>query len=460
MLRSIFLTLAIVLLTKADTSPYVQIHELVDTKLKHDAYNELAYIVDTFGPRVWGSISLDRAIAHIVDYLEIQGLSPRLEPVRNTPIWQRGAESLYLLEPSKIPRKLNLIGLGKGFPGIANGEALIFETYAEFLATTEEQISGRIVVIAEKWVEYEHNVQARNEGPAEASKRGAIGFLIRSVATSSIDSPHTGITHFGDTPGIPAAAISVETAEMLVRMKHRRDKIKLKLEIHATLSQKTKTTYNIVAEIKGSEKPEEIVLFGGHTDSWDTGSQTGANDDGGGFMVCLQAIRAIKKLKLQPKRTLRFIAWVGEEFGDGLYSGNVQYLKAHESEIFNHFATFESDYGTKKFVGLGYSSKYSEDKEKVKKMLQKVTDNVNGQDYTYVLRELDEFAMVDVTPLWKLGVPALYNVIAEDDDSPYQYPYYYRYHHSAGDSMTMLDADDLDSNVKGIASFMYALANY
>lgn len=140
---------------------------------------------------------------------------------------------------------------------------------------------------------------------------------------------------------------------MMQRMQDRGQTITLELTLE---SQRFSNSYssNLVFEIRGSERPSEILLMGGHIDSWDTGSQTGANDDGGGFITCFEAMRLLHANGLRPKRTLRFIAWSGEEWG-GPKTGNQAYLAAHMQELDKHIVAFEDDMGNTKLLGFGYS---------------------------------------------------------------------------------------------------------
>lgn len=180
------------------------------------------------------------------------------------------------------------------------------------------------MVYNQPWSDYDQSVEYRGAGADRAAKYGAVAALVRSVTPYSISSVHAGIQK---STAIPIAAITVEDAEMFQRMQERGQKITLELILE---NESVPNTYsnNLVFEIKGAEKPDEILLMGGHIDSWDTGSQTGANDDGGGFITCFEAMRLLLKNGLRPKRTIRFIAWSGEEWGDPK-NGNKAYLAAH-----------------------------------------------------------------------------------------------------------------------------------
>lgn len=247
----------------------------------------------------------------------------RLEPVRNFTKWVRGKESLTLYSPRPTPQKLSLIGLGRSISGNVKADAIVFRSFDE-LEANKDKIKGKIVVYNQPWSDYGESVQYRGTGADRAAKYGAVAALVRSVTSYSISSVHAGIQY---STAIPIAAITVEDAEMFQRMQERGQKITLELILE---NESVPNTYsnNLVFEIKGAEKPDEILLMGGHIDSWDTGSQTGANDDGGGFITCFEAMRLLLKNGLRPKRTIRFIAWSGEEWGDPK-NGNKAYLAAH-----------------------------------------------------------------------------------------------------------------------------------
>ena len=266
---------------------------------------------------------------------------------------------------------------------------------------------------------------------------------MRSVASKSIYSVHAGVQH---SKLIPIAAITVEDAEMFQRMQNRKQKINLELSLE-NHEEEGANSNNLIFEVKGTTKPDEILLMGGHIDSWDTGSQTGANDDGGGFLTCYEAMRLLLKLGHKPQRTLRFIAWSGEEWGDPR-NGNKAYLAAHLDELNKHIVAFEDDLGSTKLLGFGFKGE-----PEGKKVVQMI-----GNKYMSILNASvvnDAGEAVDTGPLFEKGVPTMANVIEDTPD----HEYYFSYHHSAGDSMTMMNADDLDSNVVGLATLMFILAD-
>ncbi len=189
-------------------------------------------------------------------------------------------------------------------------QVIVFDTFDE-LEQRKNEVAGKIVLFNNKWIDYSHSVEYRVNGPSRAAKYGAKAMLVRSVASDSVYSVHTGYMEYDPQyPKIPCAAITVEDSEMFRRMQNRGQNITVHLIIETQFISNSYSN-NVIFEIKGSEKSDEIVLAGGHIDSWDTGSQTGANDDGGGFITVFEAFRMLKKLGFRPRRTLRFIAWSG-----------------------------------------------------------------------------------------------------------------------------------------------------
>jgi len=419
-----------------------------DPSLKHSAYNRAAYLVDSYGTRLWGSDSLELAIQDLHSQMVEAGFeNPRLEPVQNITQWVRGSEKLLLLSPRPMPSEIPMIGLGLSVGGDVTSEVLVVKTFAE-LEQKKDQVYGKIVVFNEDWVNYSYTVQYRGAGASRVAKYGGVACIIRSVASKSIESPHTGgLTYDPNYPKIPAAAISIEDAHMLQRMSDRGQKIVLSLHMEARLEERRNSS-NVVGEIKGYKYPHEVILMGGHIDTWDVGPQTGANDDTAGFMVCFEAVRLLLNLGLRPKRTIRFIAWSGEEMGQP-ERGAAQYVSTHIKEIEDHIITFESDEGTTKIYGFGFSGG-SNGLKFIKNIAEKYLVAINASQIIE-----NDGEMMDTAPLLALGVPAVRNEIVDNDTRDF----YFSYHHSAGDTVDVLDADDMDSNVKAIASLFYIIAD-
>jgi len=227
-------------------------------------------------------------------------------------------------------------------------------------------------------------------------------------------------------------------------MQARGQRIEVHLYMEAHIEKLPGTSHNLVGEIRGSKYPDEIILIGGHIDSWDTGPQTGANDDAAGFFVCYEAVRLLLELNIRPKRTIRFIAWTGEEFGG---KGSVQYEQAHLSEMGKHVIAFESDMGTTLLEGFAYSGN-----DKAFKQIESVINQLMPQ---YKLKNGDGEMEDTEILLEKHNIPIMTTIIKDTPNSEY----YFTYHHSAGDTVSILGKDDMDSNVLGITSLFYTIAD-
>src|SRR5678815_3408653 len=304
------------------------------------AYARLAHLTDHIGNRLSGSTNLERGIEWAVAEMKRDGLdNVRTEKVM-VPHWVRGEESLEMLTP--VPRKLQMLGLGNSVGTPAEGitaEAIVVRSFEE-LDRLGEQVRGKIVVYNAPYVNYGATVEYRVRGASRAARYGAVAALVRSITPVSLQTPHTGAMNYDlSQPKIPTAAVTIEVAEFLQRMNDRGDHPRLRLKMEAKFLPDAESA-NVVAEIKGSEKPDEVVLIGGHFDSWDVGQ--GAHDDGGSCIVVWEAVRLLKELGLKPRRTIRVVLYTNEE--NGLRGGNA-YRDAHRDEIAKHVLAIESDSG-------------------------------------------------------------------------------------------------------------------
>jgi carboxypeptidase Q len=413
------------------------------------SYNRLAYVVDTFGPRLWGSENLQAAIDYMNQTMHVEGFdNPRLELVPDIPHWVRGEEHLTLLSPHPTPTKVPMIGLGQSLGGNVTGEVIVVTSY-EDLDNKKDLVNGKIVLFNYNWTSYGKGVSFRVSGASRAARYNATGCLIRSVTPVSIASPHTGSLYYDNKyPKIPAAAISVEDADMFSRMQKRGQKIVVNLYMEARFLNNT-NSYNVVGELRGSTYPDEIVLLGGHIDSWDVGPQSGANDDGGGFMTCFEAVRVLIKLGLRPKRTIRFIAWSGEEFGVSA-SGGYAYMRTHQNEMDKHVVAFESDIGSTDIYGFAFNGG-NKGFQIIKTIGQMYFGEYGADLVTYGNAENS-----DNEPLFdNYKIPQMRNLIRDTEDDRY----YFTYHHSAGDSMSIMNPFEMDRNVALIAGMMYIIAD-
>lgn len=318
---------------------------------KNKAYERLGYLTDRIGHRLSGSTNLERAITWAIAEMKNDGLdNVRAEKVM-VPHWVRGEESLEMVSP--LAQKLTVLGLGNSVGTPADGisaEAVVVRNFAE-LDALGERVRGKIVVYNAPFTSYGATVQYRLNGASRAARHGAVAALVRSITPVSLQTPHTGAMNYdAQQPKIPVAAITIEGAEMLQRTYDRGDRITLRLQMEAKFLPDAESA-NVVAELKGSERPDEIVVLAGHYDSWDVGQ--GAHDDGGGCIAVWEAVRLLKELGLRPRRTIRVVLYTNEE--NGLRGGNA-YRDAHRAELAKHIFAIESDSGVFRPEGLGLAA--------------------------------------------------------------------------------------------------------
>jgi carboxypeptidase Q len=399
------------------------------------AYNRLALMCDKFGCRFSGTLALEKAIDWVVEQMKSDGLSVTTQDVL-VPRWVRGEESCELVKPR--PKKMQMLGLGGSIATPAKGitaEALVVDSFEE-LDEKAAQAKEKIVVFNVPFTEYGQTVRTRVFGAQRAAKVGAVASLIRSVTPFSMQTPHTGGMSYVDSiPKIPHAAITVEDAQLLSRMQSRGEKIVLKLKMSAKQLPDSKSR-NVIAEIKGSEKPDEIVVFGGHIDSWDVGQ--GAMDDGGGCLATWQALKIISKLNLKPKRTLRLVLWTNEE--NGLRGGKA-YAEKYGSQ--KHVLALESDEGTFRPQGFTFGGKDS-----LLVIIQQIGKLLEPIGASKVSRGPGG---ADISPLMESGVPMMSLRV---DGSKY-----FWYHHTEADTPDKLDAGELAKCVAAVAVMVYVAAD-
>src|SRR3984957_3443380 len=327
--------------------------KLIDAALAdRDGYAKLAYLCDHIGARLSGMASLDRAIQWSEETMKADGLSNvRVIPVK-VPKWVRGAESAQLLAPENKP--LHMLGLGMSVgtpPGGITAEVVVVDDFDQLDKLGAAGVRGKIVLYNEKWVNYGATGQYRRAGPSRAAALGAVAVLLRSVTPLAMQIPHTGTLDYDEAqPKVPAAALSVEDALMLGRFAAQKLPIRVHLEMAAHMEPDADSG-DVMGEIPGREHPEEVVVLGGHIDSWDVGR--GAQDDGSGIIASLQAVALIKKLGLQPRRTIRVVFWVNEENGGRGGGGFRAWLG---DAVKNHVAAIEMDGGAEAPAGFGYGA--------------------------------------------------------------------------------------------------------
>ena len=402
------------------------------------AFNRLAYLCDMFGPRLSGSKNLEKSIDWIIKEMKNDGLSSvRGERVK-VPTWIRGKESLKILVP--FERKLNVLGVGGSVAtskGGIRGEVIVVDDFEE-LDRMKKNLAGKIVLYNVPFTSYGETVQYRYDGASRAAEYGAIASIIRSVGPWSMDTPHTGtMGDYKSLKKIPHAAISMEDAMMIARIYDRGQKVILKLNMEGKFVS-DRWSRNVIAELKGSKYPEEIVVLGGHIDSWDVGQ--GAHDDAGGCIAAWHAVNIIKELDLRPKRTLRVVLWTNEENGG---RGNKNYRDEHFSELENHILAMESDGGVFAPKGFGFTG--SVDARKIIFDISDLLDPIGAGKITKWGRA------ADVAPLNDEGVP----VMSLNVDSSK----YFWYHHTSADTFDKVDFNEFNNCIAAMAIMSFVVAD-
>ncbi|KAK2588607.1 hypothetical protein KPH14_006376 [Odynerus spinipes] len=414
------------------------INEAISGSFKGRTWQELDNFVDTFGPRLTGTQTLEDSIDYVLNKSVSYGLENVHGEIVKIPHWVRGSESATLLQPWK--KNIAILGLGYSVGTPKEGitaRAIVVNSFDE-LKSRANEVPGKIVVYNEKYISYGESVTYRDDGATEAAKLGAVAVLIRSITPESLYTPHTGMMEYRDNvTKIPAACITIEDAALLRRMSDKGRNIVINLKMEAQ-NLPDKESRNVVAELVGTDKPEGVVVVSGHIDSWDVGE--GAMDDGGGAFISWNALQLLKQLGCRPRRTVRMIMWTAEEMG---IIGAREYLKAHKAEEKNLQFVMESDLGTFTPLGIEYTGTPLVGcvlKEILRLMSPLGEMNVRtpnlGPDIEYWIQN---------------GVPggSLWN---KNDK-------YFYYHHTNADTMLLEDPDALDMGTALFAAVSYVLAD-
>jgi carboxypeptidase Q len=414
---------------------------LIDAALADTvAFRRLEELVDTFGPRFSGTPNLEAAIDWTIAAMKADGLeNVRGEPVL-VPHWVRGNESLEMTAPRF--ERLRMLGLGSSVGTSREGitAPLMIVSSFEELTRRAPEAKGKIVLFDVPFTTYPETVRYRVGGAVAAARAGAVASLVRSVASYSIASPHTGNMRY-DTgvTRIPAAAVSVEDAMLL----HRLSRKGTAPIVHLTMSAQTLPdvqSRNVVAEIVGREMPDEIVLLGGHIDSWDVGQ--GAMDDGGGMIAAWEAVRLMKSLGLRPRRTVRVIAWTNEENGG---RGNLAYRDRNLAELGRHDLAIESDNGPFRPNGFRFSG--SDSALTIAREIGTLLHRIGADT---VEKEMNA-PEADIAPLVERGVPGMGLNVDRTN--------YFWFHHSSGDTLDKLNPQDLAHCIATMAVMAYVMAD-
>jgi hypothetical protein len=417
------------------------------------ALTELRHLTDNIGPRLAGSPQAQAAVQYVAGEMKALGAEVQLEKT-TVPHWVRGEETGALLAwPGMVAgttQKIVLTALGGGVATSPQGltaEVVVANSFDEVKTLPEGAVKGKILLFNERFdkrlaaqgnglAAYGEAVLYRGAGPSVAASLGAAAVLVRSVGGADFRLPHTGATFYSDgIAKIPAAAVTAEDADLLENLT-KQGEVKMRLTL-TPQNLPPVTSYNVIADWKGTEHPEQVVIVSGHLDSWDLG--TGAIDDGAGIVVSMQAIHLLQKLGIHPKRTVRFIAWMDEEQGG---EGAQTYAQEHAADQPNHIGALESDLGADHPDGITYAGR--PELADYLKPVAHVLDPIGASTLTG-----SEDAGEDVGFL--KGVPGF----TPTQDSRF----YFNYHHTAADTFDKIDPKLLNENAAVMAVVAYALAD-
>lgn len=426
---------------------------LRDAALSDDyAYQQVAHLTENIGPRPEGSPQAEAAANYVAAELRKLGLEVRLEDVQ-VPRWVRGAETGELTEyPGQVAgttQKIVLTALGGNTPTSAAGliaDVVVVDSWDQLKVLGRGKVAGKIVLFNAKFDQqmaaagfglnaYEQAVLYRGTGAKAAADLGAAACLVRSVGSADYRLPHTG---WSAPAPIPAGAVTAEDADLLADLTQE-GRVRMHLVLTSQIAASV-LSHNVIADLTGSEHPEQVVIVSGHLDSWDLG--TGAIDDAAGVAIAMETAQLLQQLHLHPKRTIRVIAWTDEENGG---SGNRAYAEAYASEFPHHVAAIESDLGASH--PLGFEVKVDPAALPLLQPVQNILESFGAG----VIHPTRSSPGSDIAPLAKAGVPAF--GIIQDART------YFNYHHTAADTLDKIVPRELRENAAAMAVMGYALAS-
>ncbi len=419
------------------------------------AYRQLAHLSDSIGPRLSGSPQAAAAVSYLAQEMRRLGLEVKLEKL-SVPHWVRGEEKAELVvypgQAEGTRQKIILTALGGSVatPGEGlNAEVVVVDNFDELKSLGREKVAGKIVLFNPRFDRqmaaqgfggeaYGQAVAYRGLGASAAARLGAVAALNRSAGGAEYRLPHTGAMRYADdAPKIPAASVAAEDGDLIARLAAQGP---VRMQLLLTPKQLPDAeSYNVIADLKGSEHPEQVIIVSGHLDSWDLG--TGAIDDGAGVVIAMQTVQLMKQLHLRPKRTIRFIAWMNEE--NGVVGGRT-YAKEHEAELGNHFAAIESDRGAGHPLGFEVKGK-----SEVLPLLGPMSTVL--QPSGAGLLKLTNGTETDISFLGAAGVPSF--GLWQDTRT------YFDFHHTAADTFDKVVPRELAENAAAMSVLAYTLAN-
>ncbi|PIP78246.1 MAG: peptidase M28 family protein [Gammaproteobacteria bacterium CG22_combo_CG10-13_8_21_14_all_40_8] len=408
-------------------------------------YNIVESLTTEVGPRLAGSDADKVAVEWAKKQFSTLGFDKVWSEEVKFPSWQRIHETGQILSPFPQPVRLTALGNSVSTPAEGlTGEVVHFNDLDELQNADADQVKGKIAFISKRMgvykdgKDYGATVGARVNGASIAASKGAIAVMIRSVGTDNNRTPHTGVLHYdAQSAKIPAVALSNPDADLVIRQLNRGLPVSMKLNVETKVNPEA-VSYNVIGEISGSTKPNEIILLGAHLDSWDLG--TGAIDDGAGVGIVMAAAHYIGQLEKAPKRTIRVVLFANEE--SGLFGGKA-YKKAHLKQLDQHIIGAESDFGAGRIYQLDANVKAD-----AWPAIEKISGVLSPLDIS--LGENHGDGGPDLSPFQHIGMATF--------DLKQDGTHYFDWHHTSNDTLDKISPNDLAQNVAAYTVIAYLSA--
>ncbi|QOI96291.1 MAG: M20/M25/M40 family metallo-hydrolase [Flammeovirgaceae bacterium] len=451
---TLFLLVAAPVLIFGQATDEVFIRKIYDEALaRGKSYEMLDYLCNTIGPRLSGSPGAAASVEWTRHIMQRYGFdSVWLQPVM-VPHWVRGKKEIGRIVNSRKlgVQEVNVCALGNSIgtgPGGVLANVVEVKSWDELKALGEKGvIKGKIVFynrpmdpkLLQMFASYGGAVDQRANGASEAAKYGAVGAIVRSMGVNLEDYPHTGSLRYAlNVPKIPAIAMATRHAELLSELLKDDKDLKFYMETHCEQLPDA-PSFNVIGELKGSQYPDEIIVVGGHLDSWDLGQ--GAHDDGTGCVQSIEVLRIFKAMGYKPKRTIRSVMFMNEENG---LRGGIEYARQAELKKEKHIAAMESDRGG--FTPRGFTVPVDpKAKEKIRGW-RPLLEPYGLTDFN------QEGGGADISPLAPQGVP-LMGFLPDSQR-------YFNYHHTPEDTFDKVDKRELELGAASMAALIYLIDQY
>lgn len=403
-----------------------------------EGWDRLAELCDTFGGRLTGSRNLALAIEWAAETMRRDGFDPVTLQQVQAPHWVRGGASLEIVAPVPSPLVVLALGGSIGTPIAGITAPLAIVRSFEELHRRADEVRGRIVLFDVPYDGYGQTVVYRATGAVQAARAGAVAALVRSVGPIGLRTPHTGSMSYAEgTPQIPGAAIPVEDANRLSRLVARGQAVTLRLTMTSALREDV-TSSNVIGEIRGREFPDQVVLIGGHFDSWDPAG--GASDDGVGCIVTWDAARLMLAAGLQPRRTIRVVLFTNEENG---LRGALGYRDAYAGTAANHVLAIESDSGVFEPMQIGFTGS-----ERARQLIEDIGALLRPLGFPAIARG---GGGADIGPIAQVGQVPMLALMGDAER-------YFQIHHTPADTVERIDPKEVARATAGIAAVTWVAA--